>query len=310
MDNINLTYRKVFKVLSTTFLMKLYKFAYDNKSLANPKTFAGLLTPLNIALKFLIPRVKSNIVFSINIDSQWKTIVADGRNTQYHALYFSKFKNGYELEIMALLDLLLESTDVFYDIGSNWGYFSLYALSQSKYKGKVFAFDPQPEICDDLLSIKKQLSLNNLSVLNIGLSEYKNNNAHFDSPDGFHSGIFQIKSGDVGTYKIDTLDSLSIELPHVIKIDVEGMETQVIRGGRVLLEKAKPYLLIESPKTGRDELLTTLHSMDYSVYGIYINKVEDGRVVLNLNPYNINSIEKNILAIPNVKLESFKKLLI
>ncbi len=65
-----------------------------------------------------------------------------GMNTQFVALNRTVFKYGYEIETAMTLDVLAKGDAVFYDIGSNWGYFSLYLASKSNYTVRIFAFEP------------------------------------------------------------------------------------------------------------------------------------------------------------------------
>jgi hypothetical protein len=43
--------------------------------------------------------------------------------------------------------------------------------------------------------------------------------------------------------RLDSLDDLPA--PHVVKIDVEGAETQVLDGAREMLKRARPLLVVE-----------------------------------------------------------------
>ncbi|NQW12560.1 MAG: FkbM family methyltransferase [Alphaproteobacteria bacterium] len=48
------------------------------------------------------------------------------------------------------MEVFLTGDRVFYDIGSNWGYFSLYAATLPNYSGPIHAFEPIEETFCDL----------------------------------------------------------------------------------------------------------------------------------------------------------------
>ncbi len=65
-----------------------------------------------------------------------------------------------------------------------------------------------------------------------------------------------------------TLDGL-ISLPHVklIKIDVEGMEAEVLSGGKKLIEKFKPFLYVENDRLEKSEdLMNLVNGLGYRMY--------------------------------------------
>jgi FkbM family methyltransferase len=68
-----------------------------------------------------------------------------------------------------------------------------------------------------------------------------------------------------------TLDALGLTSVDLIKIDIEGMELEALEGGRQLVEKYHPILLIEQIKIGRDQLRPWLQERGYTVFNAGIN---------------------------------------
>lgn len=69
-----------------------------------------------------------------------------------------------------------------------------------------------------------------------------------------------------------TLDSLGLERVDLIKLDIEGMELEALRGGLATLERRKPILHVEANKPGaRAELEKFLTSLGYRTYPMGIN---------------------------------------
>jgi FkbM family methyltransferase len=68
-----------------------------------------------------------------------------------------------------------------------------------------------------------------------------------------------------------SLDSLELERLDLVKIDVEGMEMEVLRGGRNLLARYHPIMIIEIIKSNRPELEAFVAELGYRVFNIGIN---------------------------------------
>lgn len=59
------------------------------------------------------------------------------------------------------------------------------------------------------------------------------------------SGDTQVKPGEKGNVEIRTLDSFNFQEVDFIKIDCEGFEEFVLRGGKDTLERCKPCVIVE-----------------------------------------------------------------
>ena len=72
-------------------------------------------------------------------------------------------------DIRYVLESKLESKTVL-DIGANKGIYSYYLSRKVGPQGNVYAFEAQPELGDHLQSVKETFNLNNLYIVNKGLS--------------------------------------------------------------------------------------------------------------------------------------------
>jgi FkbM family methyltransferase len=68
-----------------------------------------------------------------------------------------------------------------------------------------------------------------------------------------------------------SLDALQLARVDLIKLDIEGMEMEALEGGRQLIEKCHPTLLIEHIKAAREELRAWLDERGYTVFDAGIN---------------------------------------
>jgi FkbM family methyltransferase len=76
------------------------------------------------------------------------------------------------------------------------------------------------------------------------------------------------KMVDVQTTSLDSFNFPRLDL---IKIDVEGMELDVLAGGVKCIANHRPILFIEMLKTDKDKLRAWLESFDYSIFDMGMN---------------------------------------
>lgn len=142
----------------------------------------------------------------------------------------------------------------FFDIGANVGAYSILMASQANVR-RVLAFEPQP---DCLAELRKNIRLNRCCDLvtphPIALSDetgeamfHKNGSLAGDS--GLKSTLLQAVGGKgmdvrVPVGRLDDIHSSDMgEI--VIKIDVEGHESKVLRGAERLMKSCTGFLQIE-----------------------------------------------------------------
>jgi FkbM family methyltransferase len=67
--------------------------------------------------------------------------------------------------------------------------------------------------------------------------------------------------------KMITIDSLNLQHCHFIKIDVEGMEIEVLKGAKETINRCKPFLYIEDDREDRSqELYDFIKELDYKSF--------------------------------------------
>jgi len=144
---------------------------------------------------------------------------------------------GYYEKVMLnfIKDLGIKGTYI--DAGANIGNHSLYFAKECKVK--VVAFEPDP---DNYKLLYENIKEHNVEAFNIGLGSRQSRmgiEKHYDN-----MGMNRLITGDeVDVLKLDTFELDNVGL---IKIDVEGMEVDVLRGAKKTIEKYKPALFIET----------------------------------------------------------------
>jgi FkbM family methyltransferase len=196
----------------------------------------------------------------------------NGRNAQFHALYEKYYACGYELETAALLLRLASRGGVFYDIGSNWGYFSLLVAALPNFKGQIYAFEPNPRTFIDLKSTVTQTELDGcVTPLNYGLGS-KDGVLTLVEADSFNTGLARLTSSGEGPgVPVHRLDSLNLEPPSLIKLDAEFMEKDILEGGKELIQRHHPHIVFEnflSPENPSQtyDTLNLLESWGYRLF--------------------------------------------
>ncbi len=168
------------------------------------------------------------------------------------ALYFFNTLYGEEIKIIKFLIQNFKNDDIFYDIGANYGFYTLLA-QEFITKGEIHAFEPNPKIFK-LLRENSRLDIYKNTFLNeMALSDKIGEIEFFDREISKHSGGSSlIKYKHFSKYKVikvktTTLDDyiLNHKPPTIMKIDVEGGEPLVLKCGLELLKKYSPMIIME-----------------------------------------------------------------
>ena len=166
---------------------------------------------------------------------------------------------------------LIQPDMVVYDIGANVGFFTVIAARLCP-QGRVVAFEPLPE---NLERIRHNVVLNNLQNIIVRSEAISNADAQarfqvsqeptWGKLASVDNGISpKVSTIDVKVSRLDSLvESGEIPIPGLIKIDVEGAETGVLRGAQSTLRLARPLLLIELHGTNQP-IADLLESLAYS----------------------------------------------
>lgn len=185
------------------------------------------------------------------------------RNDIYIGKGLEVYGESAGLEGTMLMSLVQPGQTVI-EVGANIGSHTVGLAKRLGSAGKVFAFEPQ-RACFALL--QSQIALNQLhSVIAFnegsGAGECELWLPRIDySAHGNFGGVSLQRSGSGRQEKVKVrrLDDVFPDTPvHLIKIDVEGMEREVIEGARTLIERSKPFLYIENDRVEKSVALISL----------------------------------------------------
>ncbi len=141
-----------------------------------------------------------------------------------------------EFQDMAFVLHLLGKGDVFIDVGANVGVYSILAASRGAH---VLAMEPVPETYEVLLdNIHINRYLEQVEPMNVGVGS-QSGELQFSTHSGPTNHVLaeDEATDDAVFMTVGTLDKFTSDTEvTMIKIDVEGFETEVIRGASTVLE--------------------------------------------------------------------------
>ena len=169
------------------------------------------------------------------------------------------------------------------DVGANIGEITLFAAKKLQ-RGRVLAFEPNPRIFEQLSRNVALNQLSNVELFNAGLYDqqgvlplYEEEEKYYGRPNEGMTSLFTSgRARAAATVPLRRLDDVAqecaLETMDFLKIDVEGAEWMVLRGGGMAIGRFRPVIVAEvsaenfaragyTPK----DLLAFLESLDYEV---------------------------------------------
>lgn len=154
---------------------------------------------------------------------------------------------SYEHAKQRLFEQFVRPGDIVYDIGAHTGFYTLLASVLVGSSGRVVAFEPFPR---NLAYLRQHLAMNHVKNTVVMEGAVYDDEGEVRIVPGLNS--FEPHVDDKGTISVRAikLDHLvfrdSVPAPTVIKIDVEGAEHAVLRGGIRLLTEKRPLIFLST----------------------------------------------------------------
>lgn len=169
------------------------------------------------------------------------------------------------------------------DIGANKGVYSIYMSRAAGPGGQLVAFEAQPELGDHLRAVKQSFGLDNMTLVNQGLSSRTGTltmrrTAAGSGMASFHKvaaeGLDEI---DIPVIRLDDYVQENALGPiRFIKCDVESHELDVFKGGEKTLTTDKPTLLFECHESEEQdgELFRFLTNIGYDGFFYHVEPAD------------------------------------
>jgi len=177
-----------------------------------------------------------------------------------------------EYEEMTFLLHFLRKGDVFFDVGANIGSYTV--LAASLKKAKVMAFEPVPLTFEKLNLNVKLNQLEELVTLHNAAIGSRKSELFFSTDQGTLNHVVNENYANSVRVDVLSLDKIHKETPILIKIDVEGFETEVIKGAaNLLFKKQLKAIIIELNGSANrygysdKEVHEVLYDAGFSSYG-------------------------------------------
>ena len=213
----------------------------------------------------------SELFLDVNTFTGWNSMVTG----EFDYFIYEKVKQNKNI-----------SDSIFWDIGAHFGYHSLSFASLNPVVSKVYSFEPNPFNAERLKkNVERNQNLSEKVIINqIALSadddvaKFKfSKSIDFSESSGSHllgvepplskANYSKFEELEVATRRIDSLiNERIIEPAQIVKIDVEGAEMLVLKGGKAYFSKYKPLIFMEVHNiTMMCEVSNYLHAIGYNI---------------------------------------------
>jgi len=183
-----------------------------------------------------------------------------------------------EHALLAYFSDNVKAGETWLDVGANCGYTAIALCRQVGSTGRVFAFEPMAATAGCLSQTGHLNRLGQLTVVPVALENCEDIAIEtLSSINGMVDSTLKDNIGPKETFLASRLDWLWPRIAGAdhridgVKIDVQGMEIQVLEGMASLLKQFQPKLLVEiHPGVSRSDLLNLIASFGYLPNGYAI----------------------------------------
>ena len=214
----------------------------------------------------------------------------------------NRYKNRTDKTEISYIINSIHEGETAIDIGAHKGGYLYNILKQIGPKGHLYAFEPQTILYNYLVSLKRIFKWSNVTIEHIALSDNVGsvklfipaNKGKPTSPGASIVGSNNFREFKTEEVETDTLDRYC-ERNHIkpgfLKVDVEGNELNVFKGGAETLKKYRPKLIFECEErhVGKEKVLETFRFLE----GLgYIGKFICGLDILPLSRFDFSVHQK------------------
>lgn len=217
-----------------------------------------------------------------------RSIFFDTTDAYVRQWFFPRYSGGrlHEPGATQWLTEHLRANHVFVDVGAHIGYFSNVAASICR---QVFAIEPQEFMIRRIRANSVINHFDNVAVLHAAVGE-RPGFGRVPQLGNPRTRVNKVGAGGSLVPMITLDDYFADEyFPNIIKVDVEGFESYVLKGAEKILEKGTTLLIEVHPRalsqngSSADYVIETIRTFGYSVYGFRHREKFDELVEVNVS---------------------------
>lgn len=163
-------------------------------------------------------------------------------------------QRGYYEPLLRFCDRLVGAGDVVIDCGANQGIYSCAFAALVGPRGKVLAFEPQPYAVEALRNNLELNGFGQVTVEQAAVSD-REGQAALDLSCGSTAASIVHDFGRAKSMPVRTTSlsraAAGLERLDLIKMDIEGAEYQALMGGKSLIDRFRPHIVLESGRRDR-----------------------------------------------------------
>lgn len=188
-----------------------------------------------------------------------------------------------------LFSQLIKAGDTVIDVGANIGAHTLWMAQRVGPTGRVIAFEPQRSVFQMMCA---NMALNAVTNVDAYWAAAGSQPGHITVPRldptiASNFGALSLGAADEGdSVQLMSIDGLNLDNCAFMKVDAEGMESEVLEGSRSTINRTKPILYVENDRNELGSaLIEIILSMGYRLWW---------HMPAYFNPNNINNNPENI----------------
>jgi FkbM family methyltransferase len=228
------------------------------------------------------------------------------------------FTGDYDRKLTWLCRKLVRPGDITFDIGANLGLVTLTLARAVGPSGQVHAFEPNPVLQELIQQSIDKNSASNVTLHRMALGSTDDELTLFVPSNNSGQGSFKYHSNSPHsrTYRCmvkqlsHVVRQLQIGRIRLIKIDVEGFESDVLLGGADVLRDVRPDAIIletndqNQPAFRERTAIKILRQFDYRF--LAIPKALFSMTVLPIDADAVDNPSHDVVAVPNEKLSELQ----
>ena len=204
---------------------------------------------------------------------------------------------------VALLCALTQPGDCVIEVGANIGTHTLPLARHLTPQGRLIAIEAQPVVA---MLLEANLALNAIDWVDVQLVAAGRGPGVACIPVVDYraarnvGAVSLVGAQSEGAIAVRSVDSFAVR-PALIKIDVEGMELEVLEGAVETIQASRPLLYVENnpaPAAESVAVLEWLRAMDYELYWDVRSLHEPSNFRGQAQPFFSDGYSSNVLAAP------------